>query len=508
MADKRTAASGSRKRKKKKKKKSGLRPFGLFLVILILFVAAGAGMVYYRYRQDLKTDRSPIVMVDGTDISGMTEEQAFNAIISKYPWSIKVVYDGGEKPIDDLLTPVVMEAVRSAQEEENALIEQERQVDFKTRLSRLSQGAEKATITRDLQALENTEFLAAEVAGELGSELGEPAVSGVMLSYDATSGQFQYADSKAGREVDTYQLSSDIRQALDDGDYTAVIEVKINTVQPEVSREQYKKIGSYTTHTTANESRNTNVRLAAQAINGMVIQPGERFSFNETVGKRTPEKGYKEAGAYADGVTVQEYGGGVCQISSTLYNAVISAGLETVERTGHTFEPTYVTPGQDATVSYAKPDFAFVNNSPYPIGILASFANRTVVVDLYGVPILEEGEKRYLVSERSSDAPGGGYEYVEDPTMPFGSEEIIKAEGPGSVWKTDIVTEKDGKVVQREYLHSTRYKGHAGTIRRNTTNPAVPALPEAAPAPAPAPEPAPQSAEQTAEQPAGQAEGQ
>ncbi len=221
MADKRTAASGSRKRKKKKKKKSGLRPFGLFLVILILFVAAGAGMVYYRYRQDLKTDRSPIVMVDGTDISGMTEEQAFNAIISKYPWSIKVVYDGGEKPIDDLLTPVVMEAVRSAQEEENALIEQERQVDFKTRLSRLSQGAEKATITRDLQALENTEFLAAEVAGELGSELGEPAVSGVMLSYDATSGQFQYADSKAGREVDTYQLSSDIRQALDDGDYTA-----------------------------------------------------------------------------------------------------------------------------------------------------------------------------------------------------------------------------------------------------------------------------------------------
>ena len=492
MAETRGTANSRSRKRRKKKKKNGLRAAGLFLFIILLFAAVGAGMVYYRYQQDMKVDRSPIVVVDGTDISGMTEDEAFNAVIAKYPWSIKVVYDGGEKPIDDLLAPVVMEAVRSAQEEEHRLLEEEKQVSFKQRLQRLSEEVERVRIERELEELENTDFLAAEVAGELGDELGEPAVSGVMLSFDQQSGEFQYADSKPGREVDTYQLTADIKQAISSGDYTATIPVKINTIQPEVSKDQYKKIGSYTTHTTANENRNTNVRLAAQAINGVVVQPGERFSFNETVGKRTPEKGYKEAGAYADGVTVQEYGGGVCQISSTLYNAVVAAGLDAVERTGHTFEPSYVTPGQDATVSYMKPDFAFVNNSPYPIGIRASFANRTVVVDLYGVPLLAEGEKRYLSSEKTGDAGGGGYTYVEDPTIPFGSEEIVTPESPGSVWKTEIVTEKDGKVINREYLHSTRYKGHAGTMRTNTTNPAIPPLPTppAVPQAVPAEQPA------------------
>ena len=133
------------------------------------------------------------------------------------------------------------------------------------------------------------------------------------------------------------------------------------------------------------------MRLAAEAINGTIIKPGEEFSFNGVVGRRTEAKGYKGAAAYNNGEVVQEIGGGVCQVSTTLYNAVVRAGLEISYRRSHTFEPSYITPGQDATVSYDQPDFRFINNSKAAIGIKASYSNQKMTVSVYGIPILEDG---------------------------------------------------------------------------------------------------------------------
>ena len=121
-----------------------------------------------------------------------------------------------------------------------------------------------------------------------------------------------------------------------------------------------------------------------------VIKPGHEFSFNETVGQRTEAKGYKGAAAYNNGEVVQEIGGGVCQVSTTLYNAVFKAGLKISYRRSHTFEPNYVTPGQDAAISWEQPDFRFVNTSSAPIGIRASYADRKATVSIYGLPVLEE----------------------------------------------------------------------------------------------------------------------
>ena len=112
-------------------------------------------------------------------------------------------------------------------------------------------------------------------------------------------------------------------------------------------------LGTYTTlYDASNENRDNNVNLASEKINGTIIYPGETFSYNQIVGKRTIEAGYKEAGAYAGGKVVQEIGGGICQVSSTLYNAVLYANLEVVERYNHYFETSYVDPGRDATVSW------------------------------------------------------------------------------------------------------------------------------------------------------------
>lgn len=117
-------------------------------------------------------------------------------------------------------------------------------------------------------------------------------------------------------------------------------------------------------------------------------------------------------------------------MSTTLYNAVIQAGLKSTERHAHSYEPTYVTPGNDATVSYGGPDFKFVNNSDDAVGILASFENGEVKISIYGIPVLEEGEEVYMESENTG----------------------------GKTWQTYLVRYQDGEVVEKEKFHISIYK--------------------------------------------------
>lgn len=237
-----------------------------------------------------------------------------------------------------------------------------------------------------------------------------------------------------------------------------------------MAKEQYKTIAAFTTETTSNQKRNTNVRLAAEALNGTIVQPGEEFSFNQAVGQRTAEKGYQEAAAYSSGAVVQEIGGGVCQISSTLYRAAFNAGMEITFRRSHTFEPNYVTPGQDAAISWEQPDFRFVNTSSAPIGIRASYADRKATVSIYGLPVLEEGVSWDLYSEKVEELPPPEPEYAEDPSLEPGTEKVVKAAVPGSRWDTYKVISKDGEERERILDHSKTYKGHAAVIHRNTAS--------------------------------------
>lgn len=128
----------------------------------------------------------------------------------------------------------------------------------------------------------------------------------------------------------------------------------------------------------SNKDRSTNLELAASKINGTIISPGEEFSYNKTVGARTISAGYKEAKIYSNGQVVDGIGGGICQISSTLYNSVIFANLDVTERYNHQFLTSYVSPGRDATVVYGVKDFKFKNNRSFPIKIEMNVRNGIV----------------------------------------------------------------------------------------------------------------------------------
>lgn len=145
-------------------------------------------------------------------------------------------------------------------------------------------------------------------------------------------------------------------------------------------------LSTYSTkYSTSAVDRTTNLKLAASKINGTVLMPGETFSYNKVVGERTIAAGYKEAPIYVSGKVVDGVGGGICQITTTLYNAVVYANLEIVERTNHQFVPSYAPASRDATVVYGAIDFKFKNNRDYPIKLVCSVSNGIANFQIFGL---------------------------------------------------------------------------------------------------------------------------
>ena len=279
--------------------------------------------------------------------------------------------------------------------------------------------------------------------------------NGDITKYNKSTGEFEFGGTKDGYAVNVNDTVSKVMALITEKSFSGEVDTAGSSVPASTDsiKDKYKIIASVTTKTTSNQLRNTNVKLSAEAVNGTVLQPGEEFSFNTVVGQRTPEKGYKPAAAYNQGEVVEEVGGGVCQISSTLYNAVFRAGLTTTYRRAHTFAPTYVTPGTDATVSWPGPDYKFVNNSKHAIGILSWYSNQTATVQIYGLPVLPDGVKWELVSEKVKDLPVPAPQII---TPEQGKESSGSA---GSEWQAYKVITKDGKT-EKVKDHYASYKGH------------------------------------------------
>lgn len=215
-------------------------------------------------------------------------------------------------------------------------------------------------------------------------------------------------------------------------------------------------LGNFTTrYDASNKNRSNNIYLASEKINGTIIMPGETFSYNQVVGKRTIDAGYKEAGAYAGGKVIQEIGGGICQVSSTLYNAVLYADLEIVERSNHYFETSYVTAGRDATVSWGTVDFKFKNNRTYPIKIEAVAKNGINKISILGIK--EEKEYEIVIQSKVTSIIEQEIKYENDYSIPYGEEEVEQQGHDGCTSKTYIIKKLNGATVSTEEITSDYY---------------------------------------------------
>ena len=227
------------------------------------------------------------------------------------------------------------------------------------------------------------------------------------------------------------------------------------------------KLSTFTTrYDASNYNRSTNIELATKSINGTVIMPGEIFSYNKTIGRTTLEKGYKEGTAYVGGKVVPDVGGGICQVSSTLYNTALLANLEITERSNHLFETSYVSPSRDATVYWGSIDFKFKNTRTYPIKIVGTAKNGVVKIDLYGIKEKEEYEV-VIDSDVISYIPNET-EYKKDPTLENGKKVVEQVGFNGCKSKGYRILKKNGTVISKTLLSTDTYSPKNKIVRVGT----------------------------------------
>lgn len=259
-------------------------------------------------------------------------------------------------------------------------------------------------------------------------------------------------------------------------------------------------LGTFTTRYDAgNVSRTTNLAIACKKLNGQVIQPGEVFSYNKALGKRSVENGYKEAAVYVNGGVENGLGGGICQISSTLYNTVLFANLGIVERHQHSFTTSYVDPGRDATVVYGALDFKFKNTRKYPVKLEAYIKSGVATVSMYGIK--EDVEYNVKVVATVTETIPCPVEKTEDATMAEGVEKVISkgTNGCRSI-AYKYVYDMAGNLVSKTQLSADYYGTIAKKVKVGTkqvevpttpsvpttpTAPTTPTIPEGSPTPSP-----------------------
>ena len=271
------------------------------------------------------------------------------------------------------------------------------------------------------------------------------------------------------QDFDYEKVNSLISEHPDDKEYT----IQLSYTKPKVTLENLNidifpdLLASFTTRFDAsNTKRSTNLQLASAKINGTVLSPNAQFSYNKVVGERSIAAGYKEAKVYSNGQVVDGIGGGICQVSSTLYNAAVFANLDITERHNHQFVCSYIPAGRDATVVYGAKDLKFKNNRTYPIKIFVTLNSGIIKVDIYGIKEDVEYDVSFDI-ESISDIMYN-IKYQQDYSLSPGEEKIKQAGSLGKIVKAYKVLKKSGVIISKELISKDTYKSMERIILTKT----------------------------------------
>ena len=309
------------------------------------------------------------------------------------------------------------------------------------------------------------------LAQRIARENSREPQDAMLASFDYATRSFTVTQDRTGLRLNEDDVYRALAASLDAGRYQDTIRLQGEQVAPQLTSAALQSgltmLSSFSTQTTNDQNRNTNILLATHAISGQAVLPGETFSFNQATGERTADKGYRMAPAIAGGVTFDEIGGGVCQVSSTLFNAAALAGLQIVERSPHAWPSSYVDKGLDATVNWPNLDFVFKNSGQTPVSIVAQYEGRQLNVALYGLRP-EATEQITLETElMSTSRPPQEPVYVQNPNLPPGTQQQVKPARTGYVVDTYRVWSRNGVPYQREKLFSSTYRMVQQTIEYN-----------------------------------------
>lgn len=280
---------------------------------------------------------------------------------------------------------------------------------------------------------------------------------------------------KLYKEIDGVDLDISIEEAnkiLEEEKEEYSIPLKITKPKIATTDLKYENffpelISKYTTrYDESNLNRSNNIKLSSEKINGTILMPGETFSYNKVVGARTIKAGYKESAVYMGGKVVDGIGGGICQVSSTLYNAALEANLEIVSRKNHYFITSYVSASRDATVSYGAIDFKFKNSRNYPIKIECKSNNGICGVSIHGIK--EETEYEVVIEDKITEVIPYTTKYIETSLLEKGVENQIQKGVNGYKSEAYRILKLNGQVVSKTLLSKDSYNPLQEIIEKGT----------------------------------------
>lgn len=446
----------------KRKRRGGWATFVLIALIAVCLMAGAGQLIRYGRFKDMRNalNRGTFfagTRIDGVDVSGMDE----SAALEHWEHNVEPGYSG---MVVSIGTDVSVTAEQLGYES-----------DYRTAIERVWREQHEGNLGERYEKLRavsganpnyainrvyydeaRVDKLVSKMAERVNAPMTEASVSG----FNSDDYSFTFTEGSAGYVLDTQRLKSDIIAVLNagGGDVQASISEQLPTVSTADIKAMYGMRSSATTNASSSSSnRLSNISKAIGSINGVKLEPGEEFSFNGTVGQRTAKRGYKMAGAFSGGEVIEELGGGICQVSTTLFNAAVKADLKITERHAHSMPVSYVDKGKDATVSWGSQDFKFKNNTNAPIYIAAKLTKeKRVKIGIFGLMI---PDGIYITVEAKVDSTED-FEtvYQENGFLAPGVKNVLQEGRKGyKATAYKMYWDKDGKLLNKEVLCKSVY---------------------------------------------------
>jgi vancomycin resistance protein YoaR len=441
----------------------------IYLSVLLLFLGAASAGISYAYSSVKYWEGLiyPGVYIENINVSGMTKDKAADIIKHNYSSDIldnKINVETPDKTytieyskldtkynIDEVVNQALSYGKNLSMFSKYKLIKKSQPKELK-----LSFSYNKDKLIAFLNSIEK--------------ETNKDAVNATLKM---AGGRFSVTPDKTGAKLEKDKLQQEISDAVTAGSKSDINEKAVyDTVTAAVTADKLStvdtRIAGFNTEFASRSSaeRANNINLATKAINGTVLMPGDVFSFNNIVGKRTAEKGYQSAPVIIDNKVDYDFGGGICQVSSTLYNAILRTTMKSTERVHHTIPSSYVNIGEDATVDFGNIDYKFKNTLSYPIYLEGYTSGGNVYFNLYSSSSILG--KTYDISNEVYATVQAGTKYIDDPTMLAGQTEVVQKPYTGYKVKVYKKTMQNGAVVTQELVSDDYYRPVDGVIKRGT----------------------------------------
>ena len=477
-------AAARRKKSTHSKKRRGRKGcwWAWPVTILMSAVLMGAGILVWREQlnyREFKLMRETVdengyyegILIDGVDVSGRSYQEVLSSLREreesrKALCAVTLVYGSSVWNITaddvDYQSDYEQIAAQAYQIGHTGSVQSRYQ-----QIRQLRQEGASFTVTAGFD-----ESLLRLITDDIADSISYEAQDAQVVSFDLSSRTFVYSEEKSGLYVDPEQLYQSALSALNSRVSGATVAISAETVAPALTRAELSQscglVDSAKTRLyDSSANRVNNIQLALEILSGVRVDPGVTFSFNGTVGQRTTERGFKEAGAFSDGLAVQEVGGGICQVSTTLFNAVVKSDLTVTARNPHSQPVSYVDKGKDAAVSWPNQDFKFTNSSDVPVYIVGEIKSedgkKYVVVSIYGRQ-LPNGEYIRIQAQELEEIEPGEDEYRYTNDLPTGVIERAQAAHNGyKAVAYKIRYDASGNEISNEVLCYSSYPA-AGNI--------------------------------------------